>query len=232
MNAKGLNVKAILHLSVERKIRDARQDMSKVPVRRLQDDGDGDEYEFWIRLRELRLLPESKAFGQYAELTDKLGELRNSAVLLLLVANAIWIILMYLLAQQTSLMVESSNPLGLVFIIVFGFLVFVQFLTMLWHRMSTLLHFIARAPFRPGEGSLKGWSFNDNELPPPPTEEELRKIRERRLRRSKKWRSSRDSLLQSGEFDKSGEHTPLINGTRPGSSYQATTSRSRSPLPV
>lgn len=225
-------MKAILHLSVERKIRDARQDISKVPVRRLQDDGDGDEYEFWIRLRELRLLPESKAFGQYAELANELGELRNSAVLCLLVANAIWIILMYLLTQQASLEVESSNPLGLVFIIVFGFLVFLQFLTMLWHRISTFLHFIARAPFRPGKGSLKGWSFNDNDLPAPPTEEELSKIRDRRLRRSKKWRSSRDSLLQSGEFDKSGEHAPLINGTRPGSSYQATTSRSRSPHPV
>lgn len=205
--------------------------MSKVPTRRLQDDGDGVEYDFWIRLRELRLLPESKAFGQYAELADKLADLRNSVVLCLVVVNLIWIILMYLLTLKTQLDVVDTNPLGLGFLIVYGILLAIQFFTMLWHRVTTVLHFIARAPFRAGERSLKGWSFNDNDLLPPPSEEELRKVRERRLRHSKKWRASREFLL-SGEHEKSGEHTPLINGNRPGSSYHATISRPRNPHPV
>ena len=211
--------------------------MSKVPTRRLQDDGDGVEYEFWIRLRELRLLPESKAFGQYAELADKLADLRNSVVLCLVVANLIWVILMYLLISKAELYVIGTNPLGLGFLIVFGILLAIQFLTMLWHRVSTGLHLIARAPFRAGKRSLKGWAFNDNDLPPPPSEEELRKVRERRLRHTKKLRSNREFLLsgeheKSGEYGKSGEQTPLMNGNRPGSSYHATTSRPRSPHPV
>ena len=37
---------------------------------------------------------------------------------------------------------------GLVFLVVFGFLFFLQFLTMLWHRLSTVSHYLARAPYR------------------------------------------------------------------------------------
>ena len=202
--------------------------MSKVPAGRLKEDGDGIEDEFWTRLRELRLLPESKAFGQYSELADQLADLRNSALLCLMVANGVWIILIFSLTERTELNVIGTNPIGLGFLVVFGVILAIQFLTMLWHRVSTLLHFLARAPFRAGEGSLKGWAFNDQDLPPPPSEEELHKIRQKRLRHSRKSRS-RD-LLQSGEFDRSGEHAPLING-RPGSSYNATRSR-MSPLPV
>ncbi|CAB4012509.1 Chitin synthase 6, partial [Paramuricea clavata] len=216
--------------TIERKIREARQDLSKVPTGRLKDDGDGTENDFWTKLRELRLLPESKAFGQYSELADKLSDLRNSVVLCLMVSNLVWIILIYTLTQKTELDVIDTNPLGLAFLIVFGFIIAIQFLTMLWHRVATLLHFLARAPFRAGATSLKGWAFNDGDLAPPPSEEELRKVREKRLRRSRKWRNSRE-ILQSGEFDKSGEyersgeHAPLINGSA-GSSNRATASRS------
>ena len=37
---------------------------------------------------------------------------------------------------------------GLVFLVVFGFLFFLQFLTMLLHRLSTMSHYLARAPYR------------------------------------------------------------------------------------
>ena len=201
--------------------------MSKVPAGRLKEDGDGIEDEFWTRLRELRLLPESKAFGQYSELANKLADLRNSALLCLIVANVVWIILIYTLTEKTELDVIHTNPFGLAFLVVFGVILAIQFLTMLWHRVSTLLHFLARTPFRTGETSVKGWAFNDDDLPPPPSEEELHRIRQKRLRHSRKWRSK--ELLRSGEYDESGEHAPLING-RPGSSYNTT--RSRSPLPV
>ena len=219
----------LLHLLVERKIREARHDLSKVQAGRLKDDGDGIEYEFWTRLRELRLLPESKAFGQYSELADKLADLRNSVVLCLMVANLVWIILMFTLTKKSKLNVVNTNPLGLAFLVVFGTILAIQFLTMLWHRVATLLHFLARAPFRAGATSLKGWAFNDDDLPPPPSEEELRKVREKRLRHNRKWRSK--ELLQSGEYGKSGEHAPLING-RPGSSYASTSRTRMSPLPI
>ena len=212
--------------------------MSQVRTLQLKDDGEGEdkgiEYEFWVRLRELRLLPESKTFGQYAELADKLADLRNSVVLFLVVANAVWIILNALLVNKAQLKVaRTNNPLGIAFLAVFSFIVGIQFLTMLWHRVSTALHVLARAPFRAGVASTKGWAFNDCDLPPPPSEEELHRTRQKRLRRTRSSRSSKE-LLRNAEFEKSNEHAPLINGA-PGPSYQgirSTESRSKSPLPV
>ncbi|XP_028399424.1 uncharacterized protein LOC114522855 isoform X2 [Dendronephthya gigantea] len=212
--------------AIERKIREARLTLNRVPLRSLKDDNDGIEHEFWTRLRELRLLPESKAFGQYSELADKLAELRNSVVVCLVVANLVWIILIFTLTLRTQLNVADTNPLGLGFLIVFGVILVIQFITMLWHRVSTVLHFVARAPFRAGEASLKGWAFDDDDLPPAPSDEELRKIRAKRIRQSKKWRSQ-ESLL------KSGEHTPLLSNSRLGSTYSdVSSSRSKSPHPV
>lgn len=227
-----LSFQQILTFSVERKIREARHDLGKVNLWLLKDDGDGEEkgkeHNFWLKLRELRLIPESKAFGLNAELADKLADLRNSAVLCLLVVNSIWLILVGTLAAHTELDVISTNPLGVAFLIVFGFILAIQFLTMLWHRISTFLHFVSRAPFRAGDTSLKGWAFNDDDLPPPPSEEELQKIREKRARHHRK--RSRELVL-SGEHDNSGERAPLLNG-RPGTSYAAAPRTRLSPLPV
>ena len=213
---------------VERKIREARQTLNRVPLRNLKEDNDGIEYEFWTRLRERCLLPESKAFGQHSELADRLAELRNSVVVCLVVANLVWIILIFTLTKRAELNVVGTNPLGLSFLVVFGTILAIQFLTMLWHRMSTVLHFLARAPFRAGEASSKGWAFNDDDLPPPPSEDELRSIRAKRIRLSKKSRS-KESLVDS---ERSGEHAPLLNGGRPKLTYHATGSRSKSPNPV
>jgi hypothetical protein len=120
-------------------------------------------------------------------LDDKLADLRNSVVLYLMVSNLVWIILIYTLTQKTQLHVIDTNPLGLAFLIVFGFIMVVQFLTMLWHRVATLLHFLARAPFHAGATSLKDWAFNDGDLFPPPRKESFR----RRIRQN-----SREILVE------------------------------------
>lgn len=40
---------------------------------------------------------------------------------------------------------------GLIFLVVFGFILVLQFVCMLIHRFTTLCHFIARAPYRCGQ---------------------------------------------------------------------------------
>lgn len=187
---------------------------------------EGKEFEFWTKLRKARLLPESKAFGQHSELSEKLADLRDSVVLFITVANLLWIILITSLATKGNLNVAGTNPLGLSFLVVFGVLIVLQFLTMLWHRLSTLLHLIARAPYRAGRTSVKVWSFNDSDLLPAPTDEELVRIRIKRARNSMRRRhNSRGELSQSCEGFEDSEKQPLLHNDRKQS-------RALSPLPV
>lgn len=54
--------------------------------------------------------------------------------------------------------------LGFLFLVVFGLIFVVQFLCMLVHRLKTLIHVLARAPYRFGDGYKTSWSFSDNRL--------------------------------------------------------------------
>ena len=55
---------------------------------------------------------------------------------------------------------------GLVFLIVFGFLFVLQFFCMLVHRFTTLCHFIARAPYRFGQSYRTSIYFLSRHLDP------------------------------------------------------------------
>ena len=219
----------VISFLVERRIREDRLTMNALRLHRLNVDNhdEGKEFEFWTKLRKARLLPESKAFGQHSELSEKLADLRDSVVLFITVANLLWIILIMSLAAKVNLNVAGTNPLGLSFLVVFGVLIVLQFLTMLWHRLSTLLHLIARAPFRAGRTSVKVWSFDDSDLPPAPTEEQLARIRMKITRNSLRRRhNSRGELSQSYEdFGNGDERQPLLRNDRKQN-------RPLSPLPV
>ncbi|ELU12556.1 hypothetical protein CAPTEDRAFT_201602 [Capitella teleta] len=104
------------------------------------------ENDFWVRLRNSCLLPDSAAFAHDHDLKEKLTELRNSTLMAFYIVNAIWIILITTLLNRTDLNVIGTNPLGLCFLIIFGFVLVIQFVCMLIHRFSTLLHIIARTP--------------------------------------------------------------------------------------
>ncbi|KAL3887058.1 hypothetical protein ACJMK2_027014 [Sinanodonta woodiana] len=119
------------------------------------------EYDFWDRLRKVSLLPGIKAFGLEEDLKEKLGGLRNSMLMVLCVSNTLWIILLASLASQTSLTVVGSNPIGLAFLVIYSIIFVIQFICMLIHRVITLSHFLARAPYFCGDGYNSSWSFND-----------------------------------------------------------------------
>lgn len=48
---------------------------------------------------------------------------------------------------------------GLTFVFIYGILFIVQFLSMLVHRVTTVSHYFARAPYRCGRPMYVGWSF-------------------------------------------------------------------------
>lgn len=63
----------------------------------------------------------------------------------LIVINALWMVLMLVMvsAAASSLSVLGTNPLGLSFLALFGFLMLLQFLAMLWHRTDALVEVLA-----------------------------------------------------------------------------------------
>eukprot|EP00058_Branchiostoma_floridae_P006973 XP_002592461.1 hypothetical protein BRAFLDRAFT_68947 [Branchiostoma floridae] len=114
------------------------------------------EYKFWNRVRDAALKQDYGVFNNNVGLKEQLVELRNSWLIVLFVSNALWLTLILTLASQANLQLKRSNifsssnkvldtnPLGLVFLVVFGFILIIQFLAMLVHRAWTVVHMLAR----------------------------------------------------------------------------------------
>ena len=137
-----------------------------------------------LGLRQACLVPESAIFGAVEELKEKLEDLRDSTLMVFAIANAIWIILLTTLITQEHLKFLGTNVLGLAFLCIYGFIIVLQFLTLLWHRGVTFFHVVARAPWKRGPLHMV-WAFDDANLPPPPDERTLEDIRNQRTKRPK-----------------------------------------------
>ena len=74
------------------------------------------------------------AFLVSGELVDKLGDLRDTALLVLTIANVLWLTFMIALMQQTRLDVLGTSPASLAFLIVYSVVVILQFISMFRHR--------------------------------------------------------------------------------------------------
>lgn len=114
-----------------------------------------EENTFWLSLMSEYLTPIDE---KDASLADNLAALRNTSCLGFILINAVFIILLFALesiAQYTPNMAfelpcpdatfkpEKVQPLSIAFIVVFGLLLVVQFVAMLFHRFSTLLQIVA-----------------------------------------------------------------------------------------
>ncbi|XP_052265046.1 uncharacterized protein LOC127867732 isoform X2 [Dreissena polymorpha] len=165
--------------SGERKILEVRQRLKKSLLHKMREH-QPEEEEFWQTLQNLCLLPQSTAYGLEEDLKRDLGELRNKWIVILAVFNTLWMVLIYTLADQGKLLsVASSNPVGLVVLVVFSFVLFVQFIAMIIHRITTATHFLARAPYRFGAKYRTAWALNDCDMP---EETEARRARAEAIR--------------------------------------------------
>lgn len=132
------------------KIRRTRNELDRLPLKFLDVDNSdgGDEYNFWKGLRQECLIPEMSAFDQTSELKGKLVELRNTTLLVFGVSNALWMIIILALVRHKDLKILGVDIIGLGFLTIYGGIFAIQFLALLCHRFKTLIHILARAPWK------------------------------------------------------------------------------------
>ncbi|KAM9339758.1 chitin synthase chs-2-like [Symphorus nematophorus] len=128
-------------------------------MRLREDTLDQEEEEFFRELtaKYLEPLPVNKKKQQ--KMADKLKDLRNKITFVYFICNAFWLVTTFtlqLLETTVFIQVPKVNinleftgeymyidPLGFMFILAFALLVVIQFMAMLYHRLSTLIHFVA-----------------------------------------------------------------------------------------
>lgn len=131
----------------QEKLRQTRRELDRLPLSYLDED-DPNEYEFWESLRQACLVPELSAFDQTSELKAKLVELRNTTLVIFAVTNALWMIIILTLVQHKDLKVLGVDIIGLGFLTIYGCIFVVQFLALLGHRFKTMVHVLARTPWK------------------------------------------------------------------------------------
>lgn len=120
---------------------------------------DSDETQFWRELIEEYLKPIDSDREKEKEILAELIELRNKVCLIFILINSLFIIIVFSLqkvvvnekklslklwcAGENAADAQQVEPISVAFTIVFGLLLFVQFICMLMHRMATLLHILA-----------------------------------------------------------------------------------------
>ncbi|XP_062606076.1 uncharacterized protein LOC134267885 [Saccostrea cucullata] len=129
------------------------------------------------------------------------------------IVNCLWIVIIMTLSSSIDLQVAGTNPLSLVFLIVFGFLFVLQFLCMLVHRFTTLSHFIARAPYKFGQNYRTSVAFLSRDLDPDEEHlaREARSLEPQFLERMKKKPRKRNrSANQQSNHDNTSENVSLL----------------------
>ena len=115
-----------------------------------KEDLDSDlEYKFWHRLAEDVLKPESANLGKVEELKEKLLNLRNLALLVLLLTNIMWIVFLYTLVfPQLTQYNLPDRAFSLFFLAIFSIIILIQAIAMIFHRFVTLVHLLARTKIK------------------------------------------------------------------------------------
>ena len=107
---------------------------------------------FWLQMKLQILKVDNSIFHvkQEGKLKAGLEELRNNYLLLLIVANSIWLLAFFLLdsPQFRYLRIENTiNVIGMIFVVIYGSIYFIQFVCLMLHRVYTLMHFVADAEY-------------------------------------------------------------------------------------
>ena len=135
------------------RIRHTETEIDNLPATSLESTNKN-EADFWIALIHRNLKPVSIRFqGQVEDLKQSLRNLRNAALAVLFLINIMWILLLYTLnfpeLQEYGL---DSRGFQLLFLAVYGFIIIVQFVTLVFHRIVTLVHYLGR--IQPNEVTL------------------------------------------------------------------------------
>ncbi|XP_038158757.1 chitin synthase chs-2-like isoform X1 [Cyprinodon tularosa] len=119
---------------------------------------DEDEEQFWNELIEKYLSPLKEDKEKQEEIKNDLRELRNKVTFSFFFLNALWLVAAFILQvfDVFVIKIESVNmnleptggkfqiePLSLLFIVGFALSVAIQFFGMFYHRVATLIHYVA-----------------------------------------------------------------------------------------
>ncbi|KAK7477686.1 hypothetical protein BaRGS_00031070 [Batillaria attramentaria] len=116
------------------------------------------EIEFWQRCIAKYLHPISADKVHEAKVAADLKSMRNNVAFAFFMMNAFWIIIIFMMQSvkdKVSIYIPRPGteplpiePLGLMFLVVFAFILIIQFCAMLRHRWGTLLHILASTDIR------------------------------------------------------------------------------------
>ncbi|XP_061083938.1 chitin synthase chs-2-like [Conger conger] len=134
-----------------------QQKSSELPLE--EDTIDNDEAQFWTQLQERYLKPLDEDKKKQKQIAEDLIALRNKATFVFFICNALWIVTTFfiqLIGQSVSIEIPKLflngsadsevffiDPIGFFFLLGFSLLLTVQFVAMIWHRVLTLIHFVA-----------------------------------------------------------------------------------------
>ncbi|XP_073706288.1 chitin synthase chs-1 [Garra rufa] len=120
-----------------------------------------DEINFWTELQTKYLEPLKENKEQQEKIADDLRELRNKVTFGFFFCNALWLVATFFIqATGDSVSIKipkmypngthstamfSLDPIALMFLLGFALLLLIQFVAMLYHRIYTLIHFVAYA---------------------------------------------------------------------------------------
>lgn len=135
---------------------------------RLQEESlDQDEVKFWNELQEKYLKPLADDKERQKKIANDLRELRNKINFAFFIVNAFWLVATFTLQvfndkfairiPEVNINLEQTggtidiDPIGLMFILGFALSVFLQFIGMFYHRVYTLIHYVAFMDTEPRE---------------------------------------------------------------------------------
>ncbi|XP_065134934.2 chitin synthase chs-2-like [Paramisgurnus dabryanus] len=121
-----------------------------------------DECIFWKKLQKKYLEPLKENKEEQEKIADELRELRNKVTFVFFFCNALWLVATFFLqaiGDTVSIRIPKVypngtysqtetfflDPIGLMFLLSFAILLLMQFFAMLYHRVYTLIHFVAYA---------------------------------------------------------------------------------------
>jgi len=113
-----------------------------------------EEESFWTQMVSAVLNPRLDSISNVSGLKGKLRNLRNIGVTVLFLLNATWMAMMLELTGPNTVAIHllHTNPLGLLFLFVYGTIFVIQFMTMMTHRWATMVEYFAAVPF-PAKGA-------------------------------------------------------------------------------
>ncbi|XP_028298669.1 chitin synthase chs-2-like [Gouania willdenowi] len=144
---------------------------SSTEMRLLEDSVDQEEEQFWRDFMEkyLKPLPNDKEYQ--AKIKQELRELKNKVTFVFFILNAMWLVAAFtlqLFEEVLSISIPiytvfleptgkffTMDPIAFMFIVGFAITVIIQFLAMLYHRIGTLIHYVAYLDTEPKEQQLQ-----------------------------------------------------------------------------